>query len=284
MLVVDRSQSMLGQAMTDASAAAQAFVGAKTRPRPDRRLRRRPAGRPADGILVGPGRGGLGAARDRGRRGAGHRALRRGRARLAGARGRRQSRPASSSCSPTARRSRATRVSSEAIAAAREARRRRLPDRDRELELPARPAPAPRRRRPAAATPARTARRISAPIYAALAAELRRTWQLTYVTSARPGDRIKVAAGCSKRRVRCARRRRSCGRRARRSCPSRSSRSGPTVTATARRLPASCCAVLFAMRAPLGSRLRRQIAPHLGEPSGSASGDRSRSGSPPRRR
>ena len=31
-------------------------------------------------------------------------------------------------------------------------------------------------------------------IYAALAEELRRTWQLSYVTSARPGDRIAVEA------------------------------------------------------------------------------------------
>ena len=39
--------------------------------------------------------------------------------------------------------------------------------------------------------PARTGRGLKA-IYAALAEELRRTWQLTYVTAARPGDKIAV--------------------------------------------------------------------------------------------
>ena len=59
-------------------------------------------------------------------------------------------------------------------------------------------APAPRRRRPAAATRAPAGRRHLQAVYAALARELRRTWQLSYVTSARPGEQLEVeAAGAS---------------------------------------------------------------------------------------
>ena len=53
--VIDRSQSMLGQAMKDASAAARAFVGTQARPRPRRHLRGRPPRGPADELLVGDG-------------------------------------------------------------------------------------------------------------------------------------------------------------------------------------------------------------------------------------
>ena len=100
-------------------------------------------------------------------------------------------------------------------------------------------------------------------VYAALASELRRTWQLSYVTSARPGERLEIeAAGASAQSV----------------VP------GVAVVATAEgsKLPAPffkvgpavtgavvgfliLLSVLFFMRAPLGSRLRRQITPHLGE-------------------
>ena len=41
MLLIDRSQSMIGQAITDASAAARQFVALEARPRPDRRGRGR---------------------------------------------------------------------------------------------------------------------------------------------------------------------------------------------------------------------------------------------------
>ena len=101
-------------------------------------------------------------------------------------------------------------------------------------------------------------------IYAALAEELRRTWQVSYVTSARPGDRIEVAAG---------------GAVARSVVPGASVVSavessklpeplfkvGPALTATAVGILV-LLAALFALRAPVGSRLRRRISPHVGEP------------------
>ena len=40
-------------------------------------------------------------------------------------------------------------------------------------------------------------RPLSTLIYAALAKELRRTWQLTYFTTARPGDSFELAAGAA---------------------------------------------------------------------------------------
>ena len=100
-------------------------------------------------------------------------------------------------------------------------------------------------------------------IYAALAEELRRTWQLSYVTSARPGDRIEIEAA---------------GARAESIVP------GARIVATREgsRLPEQLFAVgpvllasvvgflglvaaLFLLRAPAGARLRRRITPHLGE-------------------
>ena len=100
-------------------------------------------------------------------------------------------------------------------------------------------------------------------IYAALASELRRTWQLSYYTSARPGEKLEVeAAGATAESV----------------VPG-----VPTVsTAVASKLPDQffkvgpmvmttvvgfliLLAALFVLRAPIGSRLRRQIKPHLGE-------------------
>ncbi len=100
-------------------------------------------------------------------------------------------------------------------------------------------------------------------VYAALAEELRRTWQLSYVTSARPGERIEVMAG---------------GARAASVVPGTSVvtviegsklpssffKIGPAVTATAVAF-LMLLAALFALRAPVGSRLRRQITPHLGQ-------------------
>lgn len=100
-------------------------------------------------------------------------------------------------------------------------------------------------------------------VYAALAEELRRTWQLSYVTATRPGERLEI---------------RSAGARATSVVPGVTVRS----TATESTLPAPFFKVgpavmavvvgalillsaLFVLRAPLGARLRRQIAPHLGE-------------------
>src|SRR5918994_7919193 len=100
-------------------------------------------------------------------------------------------------------------------------------------------------------------------IYAALASELRRTWQVSYVTAARPGERLEVeAAGATAESV----------------VPGVATPS----TAVASKLPEQfykvgplvmttivgfliLLAALFVLRAPIGSRLRRQIKPHLGE-------------------
>ena len=99
-------------------------------------------------------------------------------------------------------------------------------------------------------------------VYAALAEELRRTWQVSYLTAARPGERLKLeAAGTSVTTI----------------VPgvptvltvetSKLPKSvfavGPAVTALAVGL-CVLVALLFLFRAPQGARLRRQIAPHLG--------------------
>lgn len=100
-------------------------------------------------------------------------------------------------------------------------------------------------------------------VYAALAEELRRTWQLSYVTSARPGERLEVeAAGARAESVVPGIALESTAQASK--LPEPVFRVGPLV------LPVvvgvlSLLAVLFALRAPLGTRLRRQITPHLGE-------------------
>ena len=101
-------------------------------------------------------------------------------------------------------------------------------------------------------------------IYAALAEELRRTWQLSYVTSARPGDRIAVeAAGAHAESI-------VPGARVV-SKPAGSKLPDAVLRDRPRRRSATIVgflvliAVLFLLRAPAGSRLRRQINPHLGE-------------------
>lgn len=100
-------------------------------------------------------------------------------------------------------------------------------------------------------------------VYAALAEELRRTWQLTYVTSARPGDRIEVAAaGATATSVVPGARQTTAAVASK--LPDPFFKIGPAVTATAVGFLV-LLATLFAMRAPIGSRLRRQITPHLGE-------------------
>lgn len=100
-------------------------------------------------------------------------------------------------------------------------------------------------------------------VYAALAEELRRTWQLSYVTSARPAERLEIE---------------SAGARAEAVVPGVAVESavqasklpgpvfkvGPMLMATVVGF-LILLSTLFVMRAPMGSRLRRQIAPHLGE-------------------
>jgi tight adherence protein B len=100
-------------------------------------------------------------------------------------------------------------------------------------------------------------------IYTALAEELRRTWQLSYVTSARPGDRIAVeAAGAHAESIVPGARvvSRSEGSK----LPEPLFKVGPVLLATIVGF-LGLVATLFLMRAPVGSRLRRQINPHLGE-------------------
>ena len=100
-------------------------------------------------------------------------------------------------------------------------------------------------------------------IYAALAEELRRTWQLSYVTSARPGDRIAVeAAGAHAESIIPGARVDS--KPAGSKLPEPFFKIGPAATATIVGF-LGLIAALFLLRAPAGSRLRRQINPHLGE-------------------
>ncbi len=100
-------------------------------------------------------------------------------------------------------------------------------------------------------------------IYAALAEELRRAWQLSYVTAARPGDRIAVeAAGAHAESVVPGAR--VVSRSEESKLPEPLFKIGPVLVATIVGF-LGLVAALFLMRAPVGSRLRRQINPHLGE-------------------
>ena len=100
-------------------------------------------------------------------------------------------------------------------------------------------------------------------IYTALAQELRRTWQLTYFTTARPGDSFELAAG---------------GAHAKALAPGTATEAatdssvpkpvfavGPMLVAT---LVGLCIliAAIFLLKAPVGAGLRRRLAPHIGEP------------------
>ena len=100
-------------------------------------------------------------------------------------------------------------------------------------------------------------------IYARLAEELRRTWQLSYVTSARPGDRIEVeAAGARAASILPGAR--VVAKSHSSKLPEQFFKVGPAAMATIVGL-LGLIAALFLLRAPVGSRLRRQIKPHLGE-------------------
>jgi len=100
-------------------------------------------------------------------------------------------------------------------------------------------------------------------IYAALAEELRRTWQLSYVTSARPGDRIEIeAAGVHAESIVPGATVVSKPEASK--LPEAFYKVGPAAMATIVGF-LGLVAALFLVRAPVGSRLRRQINPHLGE-------------------
>ena len=100
-------------------------------------------------------------------------------------------------------------------------------------------------------------------VYNSIAAELRRTWQLTYTTTARPGEEIRLAgAGASLTST----------------IPGLSAEVVPVDPALpsavfgigsilAALLVGLCIfgAAVFALRAPHGAQIRRQLAPHLGQ-------------------
>ena len=100
-------------------------------------------------------------------------------------------------------------------------------------------------------------------IYTSLAQELRRTWRLSYVTSARPGERLVLAAA---------------GARAATVVPgtrvvvkSQPSKLPDSAFALGTPLVVSAVAgcvllaAIFLLRAPVGTGLRRRIAPHVGK-------------------
>jgi tight adherence protein B len=100
-------------------------------------------------------------------------------------------------------------------------------------------------------------------IYAALAAELRRTWHLTYVTSARPGEHVTLAAaGASAKAVVPGVATTVAASRS--SLPDEVYTFGPALVAS---LVGACIlfGAIFLFRAPAGTALRLQISPHLGE-------------------
>lgn len=100
-------------------------------------------------------------------------------------------------------------------------------------------------------------------VYAALAKELRRTWQLSYFTSARPAEKLQVeAAGATAESVIPGVATESTAVASK--LPAKVFKVGPMVLATIVGF-LLLLAVLFVMRAPIGSHLRRQITPHLGE-------------------
>jgi tight adherence protein B len=100
-------------------------------------------------------------------------------------------------------------------------------------------------------------------VYAALAQELRRTWQLTYFTTARPGDKFELAAGGS--RITALAPGIAAEAATESSVPDPVFAVGPTLVAT---VVGACIliAAIFLLKAPVGAGLRRRLAPHIGEP------------------
>jgi len=101
-------------------------------------------------------------------------------------------------------------------------------------------------------------------IYASLAAELKRTWQLSYVTSARPGEQLELSTLGTKADVRLPGTRvvtKTEGS----ALPDGVFRGGPAIMA----LLVGLCVLgagFFVLKAPTGDGLRRRILPHLGLP------------------
>ena len=100
-------------------------------------------------------------------------------------------------------------------------------------------------------------------IYAALAQELRRTWQLTYFTTARPGDSFELAVG--KSHVKAVAPGTATESATESSVPQPVFAVGAMLVAT---LVGLCILIagIFLFKAPVGAGLRRRLAPHIGEP------------------
>jgi tight adherence protein B len=111
-------------------------------------------------------------------------------------------------------------------------------------------------------TAASSSKSLSA-IYASIARELQRTWLLSYVTSARPGEPIRLAAGPARAKT-VVPGNRTDDTAAGSKVPTPLFSIGPLLMAL---LVGGCMfgAAVFLMRAPIGTGLRRRIAPHLGE-------------------
>lgn len=100
-------------------------------------------------------------------------------------------------------------------------------------------------------------------VYTSIAAELRRTWQLTYTTSARPGEQIRLAgAGASLTATIPGTS--AVVEHADPTLPAAVFGIGPFLTAL---LVGLCIftAGVFVLRAPHGAQIRRRLAPHLGK-------------------
>jgi len=100
-------------------------------------------------------------------------------------------------------------------------------------------------------------------VYTSIAAELKRTWQLTYTTSARPGEKVRLA-GAGASLTAAIPGTSAVVEHADPALPAAVFEVGPLLTAL---LVGLCIlvAAVFALRAPHGAQIRRQLAPHLGK-------------------
>jgi tight adherence protein B len=96
-------------------------------------------------------------------------------------------------------------------------------------------------------------------IYVSLAQELERTWHVSYVTAARPGDRIALSSGPARAEARAPGRAAAA---AGSNIPEPVFKAGPVFLATFVGL-CVLLGVVVLIRGPMGSQLRRRIDPHL---------------------
>ena len=271
MLAVDDSRSMRGTPLAAAAAAARDFVAHKPRSRPDRRRRVRAAPAHAEHALVRDDRRRHRPARPRRGGTPGHRALRRDRRR--GGRAARQpaGRPRPDRARPTAATSRA----------ARRCSRRSTPRAPRTspiypIGMEGRGFDPAALEQLAGATGghyyAAASTDALAGVYGSIAKRLGHTWRMSYVTSARPGDRLRIEASVARAG--------SAGaslvvpvHRGRRDRQSRTgaapARTAPTAAAAgsrSARSPARSCSPRRSCCSPRarGSWLRNRLAAHTG--------------------